>query len=243
MADIRTSKYNAACKAAVQHLRNAATWEPVVREDGFSRSRLQQVVTNQSLDAYLKANRIKGREKAAIVQAFTTLAGRQSRGESVTVVDVSQLRGLTATLKGFAASKNEPPMNVLDDGEQRQMGKTAKALIKGADELSGRDFSDLQTMKAFSKKVDTVLEHLLVRANTGSMYMHWYEIVNYGRRPEISPELQDALWKSFRYVGRTMTYGETNSTQICIDQRREAHRILMKLFAGDSPTKHAIMGI
>lgn len=240
MADISTSRYNRASEAAVRHLRNAATWEPVVRADGFTRTRVKQVVTSDSLERYFKANRITGDEKAAVLQAFKTLAGRQSRGESVSVVDVSKLRALSTTLKGFARTHNEAPMSTLSNAEQRRMGKTPKAIIAGADELVTRNFRGLQSEKAFSKQVDNILEHLLVKANTGSPYMHWYELVNYSRRPEIAPELQDALWKSFRYIGRTMTYGETNATQICIDQRQEAHRILMKLFAGNSATKRAI---
>lgn len=240
MADISLSRYNRASDAAVKHLRNAATWEPKVRADGFTRSGMKQVVTSDSLDRYLKANHITGDEKSAVLQAFTTLAGRQSRGAGIAVVDVSKLRTLSSTLKGFAKTHNAAPKATLSNAEQAKMGKTGKSIIKGSDELLARRFSGMETEKSFSKKVDTVLEHLLVKANTGSPYMHWYELVNYSRKPSISPELQDALWKSFRYIGRTMTYGETNSTQICIDQRQEAHRILMKLFAGNSDTKRAI---
>jgi hypothetical protein len=237
---MKTSQYNAAAAATVRHLKNAATWEPVVNADGFTRSKVKQVVTTDSLERYIKKNKLKGDEKDAVRQAFTTLAGRQSRGESVTAVDVTKLRGLTATLKGFAASKNKPPLNEIDAKEYRAMGKTGKAVFDGADELRARKFSGLKTEKEFSKKADKVLEHLLVKANVGSPYLHWYELVNYTKGHGVSNDVKDALWKSFRYIGRTMTYGETNSTQICIDQRQEAHRILMKLFAGNSDTRKAI---
>src|SRR5262245_53657109 len=140
MADISLSRYNRASDAVVKHLKNAATWEPVVREDGFSRAKMKQVVTSDSLERYFKANDIAGHEKSAVKPAFTTLAGRQSRGENLAVVDVTKLRTLGKTLKGFAASKNKAPLKTLDAGEQRKMGKTPKSIIKGADELATRAF-------------------------------------------------------------------------------------------------------
>jgi hypothetical protein len=233
---MKTSQYNAACNATVRHLRNAATWEPNVRADGFTRSGMKQVVTSDSLERYLKANSIRGDEAGAVRQAFTTLAGRQSRGESVTVVNVSQLRSLGATLKGFAATHNEAPKSELSPREIK--GKTAKAIAAGTDELRARSFSGLRTEKEFSKNVDKVLEHLLVKANTGSPYLNKGELIRYSRT--VGPEMRDALWKAFHYVARTMTHGADNETRICIDQRQEAHRILMKTFAGTSATRNAI---
>jgi hypothetical protein len=240
MAEMMTRDYNAACSRITRHLRNAATYEPRVNADGYTRDGMRQVVTTESLDRYCKANKIRGDERAALEQAFVTLAGRQSRGEDVTAVDVSKLGSLTKQLKGFAKTHNKTPLSRLDDGEQRKMRKTGKAIVAGTEAILARDMGDLQKEKAFSKKVDKVLEHLLVKANVGNPYLHFYELVNYSRHSNISDQMQDALWKSFRYVGRTMTYGETNSHQICIDQRQEAHRILMKLFAGNSATKKAI---
>ncbi len=243
MPEIRRSAYNQAVTDVVSHLRNAATYEPVVRSNGYQRSRLAKVVTNESLDRYIKANKITRDEKRAIQQAFTTLAGRQSRGQSVTAIDVSRLRSLTRTLKGFAASHNLRPTTVLDMSEQKKMGKTAQAIIKAADELDLRNFKKVSTEQQFAKQIDKVLEHLLVKANTGSPYMHWYELVNYSKtlpKTKNGRALKDALWKSFRYLSRTMTRGRRSSTEICMDQRREATRILLKLFAGNSATKKAI---
>lgn len=242
---MKTSQYNAASTATVRHLRNAATWEPVVAADGFSRSRMKQVVTSDSLERYLGANKIRGDEAAAVNQAFRTLAGRQSRGESVAVVDVSKLRTLATTLKGFAKTHNTAPKTELSTAEYRKMGDTGKAIFDATSELRARSFTGLKTEKAFSTKVDKVLEQLLVKANTGSPYMHWYELQRFTRDPDngVSPQMENAMWKAFRYVGRTMTHGETNSTQICIDQRAEAHRILMKLFKGESTTRKAIDSI
>jgi hypothetical protein len=236
----KTSHYNAAAAATVRHLRNAATWEPQVAADGFSRTKMNQVVTGDSLERYLKANRISGDERDAVKQAFVTLAGRQSQGETTTAVNVNRLRTLSTTLKGFAATHNKTPKAELSAVESRKMGSTAKAIIAGTEELRARSFTGLKTEKAFSKKVDTLLEHLLVKANVGNPYLQFHELVNFTRDNGVAPEMRDALWKSFRYIGRTMTHGETNSTQICIDQRQEAHRILMKLFTGTSATRNAI---
>lgn len=242
---MKTSHYNAAANATVRHLRNAATWEPVVAADGFTRTKMEQVVTTDSLERYLDANRIRGDEAAAVKQAFVTLAGRQSRGESTASVNVTKLRTLASTLKGFAATHNTTAKSELSTAERNKMAKTGKAIFDGTDELRARSFTGLRTEKAFSTKVDQVLEQLLVKANTGSPYMHWYELQRFTRDDNngVSPQMENAMWKAFRYIGRTMTYGETNSTQICIDQRQEAHRILMKLFAGNSTTRAAIESI
>lgn len=246
MPDIRTSKYNKAVTAAVRHLRSAATYEPQVRSDGYHRGKLEQVVTSDSLKRYLKANKIKGNEKQAIEQVFTTLAGRQSRGEDVTVCNVTQLKALTKTLKGFAATHNDAPKSVLDTAEQKKMGKTGKALIKAADVLIGRDFDSVQTEKNFAKVVDQLLEHLLVKANTGLGYLTPKELYDHTAtlpRTARGRDLKDALWDSFSYLSRVMSRGTTNRKQICIDQRREATRHLLKLFAGNSATKQSIMKV
>lgn len=242
-ADIKLGAYNQAVDATMKHLNNAVTLEPRVSANGFSRTGMSKVVTSDSLDRYIKANKIKGKEKDALLQSFTTIAGAQSAGENLTVIDVAQLKKLTAKLKGFAKTHNKTGKDVLSTDEQKKMGKTAQALIAAAGALKVRKFTNLQNEQSFAKNVDTVLEHLLVKANTGSPYLHWYELVNYSKKPSVSADMKDALWKSFRYIGRTMTYGETNSTQICIDQRQEAQRILMKLFAGNSTTKAAINDI
>lgn len=239
----KTSHYNAAAAATVRHLRNAATWEPQVAADGFTRTKMNQVVTGDSLERYLKANRITGDERDAVKQAFVTLAGRQSRGESTTAVNVNKLRTLSTTLKGFAATHNKAPKAEISTAEYRKMGTTAKAILDGTADLRARSFTGLTTEKAFSKQVDELLEHLLVKANTGNPYLQFHELVNYTRQAGVSADMKDALWKSFRYIGRTMTHGETNRTQICIDQRQEAHRILMKLFTGNSDTRKAIANL
>ena len=238
--------YSKAVTGYVKHLEKAGTLEPRPLQNGYGRAkRMDIVVTSDSLDRYMKANKLKGDEKKALGQVFRTIAGQQSEGQDLTVVRLSKskLSKLRSKLRGYAKTHNKTVKKYLDKGEVSKMGKTAQAIVKGIDEVQGRDFKKVVSEKAFAKKADKVLEHLLVKANTGSMYMHWYELVNYTKGSGVSNEMKDALWKAFRYVGRTMSHGETNSKKICMDQRREAHRILMKLFAGNSKTKQAIMKV
>jgi len=245
MSDIRLSSFNKAVAGTLKHLNNAVTLEPKT-SDGVHRSGMRKVVTNQSLDRYLKANKIGGKEKAALKQVFVTLAGRQSQGQSVTVVDISHLKSLAKTLKSFVKTHNKSPLSVISSDEQAKIkknGKTASALLKAIDALESRKFSKLVTDREFAGKVDKVLENLLVKYNKGSGYLYGKELYWQLKQSNASNSMKDALWKSFRYLSRTMTSGGTNSTRICIDQRVECTRYLMRLFAGSSSTKRAIMEI
>lgn len=238
------SDYSKAVTGFVRHLEKAGTLEPRPLQNGYGRAKkMDVVITSDSLARYTKANKIVGNEKKALNQVFRTLAGQQSQGQDLTVVRLSKkkLGALRSKLRGYAKTHNDSPKKYLDKSEVKSMGKTAQAILKGIDQIQARDFKTVISEKAFAKKVDNVLEHLLVKANTGSMYMHWYELVNYTKGAGVSNDMKNALWKSFRYIGRTMSHGETNSKKICMDQRREAQRILMKLFAGNSKTKQAIL--
>jgi hypothetical protein len=250
--DYRRTEMFQAINEVVDGLKAAAVPEARdISPDGFRPvGGNRNYVSYDSLVAWGKANDLTKGEMEMFKQVVKTWSGRVKQGavdKRLQRVELNSktLKSLKTTLRSFFETHNKAPVSVISGKEVKQSGDTAQHIAAQFDNLTSYDYSakSTETPREYAIAVDKLMNDLydVKKGQTWGRSISLsalFQTIRGNKR--ISKSEADAMFKAFRYVSRTMSWGRSNNSYICFDQRVEVQRILMKLFAGNSPTKRAI---
>jgi hypothetical protein len=235
-------RYDQACNKLGSLLGKASTLIPkTANAQSATRTSLVRKITDDSVERFVGAN-FKNRRATsaddAMEQAFETLYQRQAhaRREFITV-GRGKVKVLEANIPNLVRQLKE-------FGRADRLGKTAKKILSSVDDIRAVKMTGLKSDVRFAKKVDKVLQMMLVTYNPGGGYNRISDIEASGA----SRTNKKAMVAAFKFLAYGLgavdrQHPNWSSAQICVDQRARAHVLMLKLQDPNSDAMKAIMKV
>lgn len=183
-----------------------------------------------SLERFAEANKISSKVYTMMREAVAYGAhSTQGSSGGILAFDATpkNLALLEKKLNAIYKSRDTNHDKQLDDKEQGQVKKLSngKALLAGRAELSKTKTTGLRTEHTFSRKVNYLVDLLYKNGNIYGQ-SHVDNLVK-----GMSSTQAKAVRNAYAVVSRYMSKGATDAMSfICMDQRREVTRGLMRVF-------------
>jgi hypothetical protein len=235
-------RYDQACNKLGQLLGKASTLVPKTADaQSATRTGLVRKITDDSVERFVAAN-FKNRRATsaddALEQAFNTLYQRQAHAKREFIqVGSRKVKVLEANIPSLVRKLKE-------FGRADRLGATAKKINKSIDDIRAVKMTGLKSDVRFAKKVDKVLQMMLVTYNPGGGYNRIRDIEASGA----SRTNKNAMIAAFKFLAYGLgavdrQHPNWNTAQICVDQRSKAHALMMKLQDPGSDAMKAIMKV
>ena len=248
---LNISKYQRENARLVKLIGQAATQEPTSGERAWvsgARSNMHDVVTFRqsgtakgSLERFCEANDIPNSVYERMRAAVAAGAHKQKASGGVVKFDVSKesLTELQEQLDQMAVSRDKKPRDgQLTGSELTSFKKTdngkAATNVRASDALAEVKLTGNRTEHKFSRQVNYVMDLLYSQGN-----IHGADQVD--RIADALPAAQaKAVRAAYAAVSRYLSRGDSGALDfICMDQRREVQRGLMRTFGSALDTTEA----